>query len=215
MWHRLLMYKCLLQTNDESMQEYGARTLTQSVRSAGQKRIIARLGGAEALLRLLHKQHNNNLVLAALHALLNLSTNPDNQVTLGTRCWRGCRSGTHVCWSMCLQEAIGCSGHMPLLADMASHPSKTGYQVQDRAGRVVVLGYADVCVDACTGVCCTHCSQCWQACRDTNQLVQVRYCSCVVNLLVILLGRMVTPYSCCPQQGGVAGERSGLAWSCG
>lgn len=57
--------------------------LAQSCKKTSQKKIVAKLEGSAALAKLLLHPTNDNLVTAALHALLNLSTEPTNQEQIG------------------------------------------------------------------------------------------------------------------------------------
>jgi len=101
-FHEAMLVK-FLKSNDEEMQEcvvptgnvecsgpyvacdnrYGARALAQSCKSTKQKRIVAKLEGAAALSKLMTHDSNTKLVIACLHALLNLSTEETNQAQIG------------------------------------------------------------------------------------------------------------------------------------
>lgn len=62
---------------------YGARVLAQSCKKSKQKKIVAKLEGSVALSRLIAHPSNDKLVTASLHALLNLSTEENNQAQIG------------------------------------------------------------------------------------------------------------------------------------
>lgn len=75
----------IMRTGRRTGQEWGAAMIARALTSSALRRSVARAGGCEALLALVSvppTADSDTVMLNAMHALLNLSTEPMNQVLL-------------------------------------------------------------------------------------------------------------------------------------